>query len=372
MAKITSEILRATAPLTKKATRDRFLPYLNLLLPHFEINNELRICAFLATCTLESDYWKATAEYGKGKGRKYAKVYTDTGKAYYGRGIIQNTWRDAYEDFTAYVKRNWSWLRELEDANRIQSPDFVLDPDLLTQPFWAVLAACWFWHKNKLNKLADGGLKNFFAIQGITNRGNATKKALAYAERLQIYENLRRFLPDGFSLDPLKDSAAVTKPTDGNPKENEQAGGGESTSTESSSDTQETATQGQPPITEPEKIAIEKPEKQNFLSKMWKKISGFFVGQSLLDYATEKWGQVQALGLSPEFWKRIFYIAIACGVVYIIAEFYRHWQWKRDQNKITDLLVTANSTSDNVVTLAATEDLPKLKEAGYRIIQRGA
>jgi putative chitinase len=207
MAKITSEILRATAPLTKKAIRDRFLPYLNLLLPHFEINNELRICAFLATCTLESAYWRATAEYGKGKGKAYGRIHKDTGKAYYGRGIIQNTWRDAYEDFTAYVKRNWSWLQPMAGVK--DAPDFVQNPDLLTELFWAVLAACWFWHRNKLNNLADGGLKKFFAIQGITNRGDAEKKALHYADRLAIYETLRRTLPDNFALDPLKDSAVT-------------------------------------------------------------------------------------------------------------------------------------------------------------------
>lgn len=205
MAKITSEILQATAPKTRKATRDRFLPDLNKLLPHFEINNELRISAFLATCCLESDYWKATAEYGKGKGRAYARVYKDTGKAYYGRGIIQNTWRDAYENFTEYVTRNWSWLQDLAGVS--DAPNFVTNPDLLTEPFWAVLGACWFWHRNKFNKLADSGLKNFFAIQGLTNRGDAEKKALHYESRLAIYETLRRFLSDNFTLDSKVSSA---------------------------------------------------------------------------------------------------------------------------------------------------------------------
>ncbi len=185
------------------------MPDLNKLLPHFEINNELRISAFLATCCIESDYWKATSEYGKGKGRAYAKVYKDTGKAYYGRGIIQNTWRDAYENFTAYVKRNWSWLQPMAGVK--DAPNFVTDPDLLTEPFWAVLGACWFWHRNALNKRADGGLKSFFAIQGIVNRGTPTKQALHYADRLAIYETLRRTIPDNFSIE-LKKLTSTDKP----------------------------------------------------------------------------------------------------------------------------------------------------------------
>lgn len=198
MSKITPEILKVIAPRTIKAKRDRFLPDLNKLLPHYQISNELRVSAFLATCCIESDYWKATAEYGKGKGKVYARIYKDTGKAYYGRGIIQNTWRKAYEDFTGYVSRNWSWLQPMSGIK--DAPDFVTDPDLLTEPFWAVLGACWFWHRNKLNIRADGGVKNFFAIQGIVNRGNPAKKALHYTDRLAIYETLRRVIPDDFTL----------------------------------------------------------------------------------------------------------------------------------------------------------------------------
>jgi len=206
---ITSEILKTIAPNTPKAKRDRFLPYLNKALPAYGINTELRISAFLATCAVESAWFKATEEYGKGKGRYYGKPDKVTGKIYYGRGIIQLTHKKNYQAFTDYVKKNWSdiYPRTVDIPSEIAfNADFVKRPELAAELFWAVESACWFWQANNLNKYADKGVTGFFATQGITNKGSATKRALGYAERLETYETLRRILPDNFTL---KNSTAV-------------------------------------------------------------------------------------------------------------------------------------------------------------------
>lgn len=368
MSKITTEILKAIAPSTPKAKRDRFLPDMNKLLPHFEINNKLRVAAFLATCCLESDYFKATSEYGKGKGRPYAKVYADTGYAYYGRGIIQNTWRDAYENFTAYVKRNWSWLKEMAGVE--SAPDFVADPDLLTEPFWAVLAACWFWHRNKLNARADGGLKNFFGIQGIVNRGSADKKALHYADRLAIYETLRRTLPDNFNLVLPAESPAEPKPATIQPETSETrvdgaASPGSSSSESSQSATEETISaekkteQGvikseQTVLNQQnvnEDAPVNEPKPQGFTAKLFAGLVSLLGGTLLYDSL----GKFSGIQFSAQS------IYIICFVIFLTFLGFCVWAvldaWKSNERTRNEVLANTDITRKNIVWVK-----PEVKE----------
>lgn len=67
-------------------------------------------------------------EYGKGKGKKYGQRfwyngnrYSDVNHIYYGRGHVQNTWRDIYEKLTVAAKKEGHiW-------------DFVNNPELLLE-----------------------------------------------------------------------------------------------------------------------------------------------------------------------------------------------------------------------------------------------
>jgi len=73
-----------------------------------------------ATAHHETDRkFQAIEEYGKGKGKKYGKPDPQTGKAYYGRGLVQLTWKDNYEKMGKVFK--------VDLANR---PEKVLDLDL--------------------------------------------------------------------------------------------------------------------------------------------------------------------------------------------------------------------------------------------------
>lgn len=57
-----------------------------------------------------------------------------------GRGVIQITGRFNYTECSRYLFND---LRLVED------------PDLLREPMYAVLSACWFWDRNKLNEICD-------------------------------------------------------------------------------------------------------------------------------------------------------------------------------------------------------------------------
>ncbi len=195
---ITADLLKQMVPKGKGKIIPSLIDPLNLVLPYYDITNEYRVCAFLATAAPESDWFQTLREYGKGAGRAYGKPNKITGLVYYGRGIFQNTWEKGYRLFSEYVKENWDAIKLRAGID--EAPDFVANPELLATPYWAVEAACWYWQVNGLEKYADQGLKGFFGLQGLVNRGSAKKKALNYDERLASYETARRVFPDDFTL----------------------------------------------------------------------------------------------------------------------------------------------------------------------------
>lgn len=183
-----SEVLKKLAPRTPASKRDRFVPFLEEATKRYGIDTELRLAAFLATCCFESDYFRTTVEYRATRGR--AKVlqdkYWNTG--FYGRGLIQLTHKANYEAFSKSMFGRYPQFK----------PDlFVVQPHRVADEEWAVESACWFWQRNNLNKYADKG--DFFAIQGLVNRGSATKKALEYETRLSLYDIALRAIPDDYS-----------------------------------------------------------------------------------------------------------------------------------------------------------------------------
>lgn len=58
------------------------------------------------------------AEYGKGKGRKYGKPDVTTQQVYYGRGFVQLTWKENYENMSKVV-----------GADLVYHPDLAMQLD---------------------------------------------------------------------------------------------------------------------------------------------------------------------------------------------------------------------------------------------------
>lgn len=146
-------------------------------LPKFEITTPARVAGFVAQCQHESADFTALQEnlnYGaKGLMSIFKKYYTDEALAkrherkpelianrvyssrmgngdeasgdgwkFRGRGILQITGRSNYTQCS----------RDLFGDDTLAD-----DPDLLRTPEYAVLSACWFWHKNGLNAICDKG-----------------------------------------------------------------------------------------------------------------------------------------------------------------------------------------------------------------------
>jgi len=154
----------------------------------FELNTPLRLAHFLAQAGHESGGFKAVNEnlnYGAkgllGIFKKYfptpekAALYerkpekianlvyggrmgngaeaTGEGYKFRGRGYIQLTGKDNYKAFDAVVPENL-----------LETPDLVATK-------YPLLSAAWFFHKNGLHKLADGGATDA-VVTSVTKRVN--------------------------------------------------------------------------------------------------------------------------------------------------------------------------------------------------------
>lgn len=74
----------------------------------------------LATAHHETDRkFQAIEEYGKGQGRPYGVTDPATGKKYYGRGLVQLTWKDNYRK-----------MGNVFEVDLVKNPEKVLDLDL--------------------------------------------------------------------------------------------------------------------------------------------------------------------------------------------------------------------------------------------------
>jgi putative chitinase len=154
----------------------------------FELNTPLRLAHFLAQCGHESAGFKATSEnlnYGakgllsifkkyfptEAKAKEYERkpekianlVYggrmgngpeaSGEGFKFRGRGYIQLTGKDNYKAFDAVVPE-----------------DILANPDLVASKY-PLLSAAWFFHKNGLHKIADGGATDA-VVTSVTKRVN--------------------------------------------------------------------------------------------------------------------------------------------------------------------------------------------------------
>ena len=187
---------------------DSVLNQLPTVIGKFELNTPLRLAHFLAQCGHESGGFKIAAENlnysAKGlngifkkyfptldaalayerKPEKIAnKVYASRmgngneasgdGFKFRGRGFIQLTGRDNYTAFGKSI-----------------GVDIANNPDLVGTEY-KLLSAAWFWSKNGLNKLADGGASDS-VVTSITKRVNGG--TIGLADRIKHFNEYYKLL----------------------------------------------------------------------------------------------------------------------------------------------------------------------------------
>jgi len=174
----------------------------------FEINSPLRLAHFLAQCGHESGGFKLVQEnlnYGaKGLMGIFKKYFPDEATAlayerkpekianvvyasrmgngdktsgdgwkFHGRGFIQLTGKDNYVAFGKSI-----------------SEDLSTTPDLVATKY-ALLSAAWFFNKNGLHKLADGGATDA-VVTSITKRVNGG--TIGLADRIKHFKEYHALL----------------------------------------------------------------------------------------------------------------------------------------------------------------------------------
>ena len=88
----------------------------------------------LATAKWETAHtMRPIEEYGKGSGRPYGKPDPVTGKAYYGRGYVQLTW-----------KTNYQKAKDELGPDFVNHPELALDPKLAARILFRGMAEGWF------------------------------------------------------------------------------------------------------------------------------------------------------------------------------------------------------------------------------------
>jgi putative chitinase len=164
------------------------------ILPKYEINTIERVAGFLAQCQHESADFNVVQENLNYSVLNLQKVF----RKYFPNGTIATQYARKPEKIANRVYANrmgngneasgdgWKYrgrgiLQLTGKANYAACSQvlfgddtLVKNPDLLSQPHYALLSACWFWEKNNLNAFCDKR-----DIVGMTKRVNGGVNGLA-------------------------------------------------------------------------------------------------------------------------------------------------------------------------------------------------
>lgn len=179
---MTGEQLKRIMPNALSSNIDKYLPYLNELMPRFGINTQLRCQHFIAQVALESGELRYNTEIASGKAYDTGRLAValgntpaadGDGQKYKGRGLIQLTGTNNYREFNKYLRNNL-----------MENVDVLAHPEIVAEPRYSVMTACWFFWKSGCLALADKD-----DVRAVTKRVNGGYNGL---ERRTLYLNRAR------------------------------------------------------------------------------------------------------------------------------------------------------------------------------------
>ncbi len=150
---MTGDQLKRIMPNALSSNINKYLPYLNELMPKFGITTQLRKAHFLAQVAHESGELRYNTEIASGKAYDTGRLAIalgntpaadGDGQKYKGRGLIQLTGTTNYRKFNFY----------LHDVLK-EETDVLQNPEKVAEPRYAVMTACWFFKTSGCLALAD-------------------------------------------------------------------------------------------------------------------------------------------------------------------------------------------------------------------------
>lgn len=192
MIKITLDHLKTICGAPDSAAQ--FIDPLNIYMDAYQINTHVRICGFLGQVAEESAAFSRTLEEASGKryeGRRdLGNIQPGDGVKFKGRGLIQITGRNGYQDASMHLYKD----RRL-----------LIHPELLEAPDGAVMSACWYWFSRGLNGMMDVSLTHRWKVkingkpmtmstyQWATEKINGGQNG--YADRLKFFQKALEVIP---------------------------------------------------------------------------------------------------------------------------------------------------------------------------------
>lgn len=174
--KITSQQLKGIYPASTEVNRMKYLPWINEFAGLYAVDTYERVCAFVAQIGHESAQLRYVEELASGQAyegrRDLGNVRTGDGVRYKGRGLIQITGRANYKKLTGEF-----------------GVDFINNPELLTQPQWAVLSAFWYWKDRRLNDYCRLSIEDFKKLTKAINGGYN-----GLANRIDLWNRAKKVL----------------------------------------------------------------------------------------------------------------------------------------------------------------------------------
>ncbi len=206
--KLTFEMIKHIMPNATAARINTALPSLESTAIHYEINNQKRLSAWLATIAQESGELRYNAEIASGSAyegrRDLGNTQKGDGPRFKGHGKIQITGRDAHEAYTEYIRQ----------SGHVPFVDFTEEPQKLAQEPYSTDSAGWFVNGYKqINYLADADNFLLYSVR-VNGRNKRTGLPNNWAERQAYYERALEIIPEDFSFDDPDVPAVATPPPD--------------------------------------------------------------------------------------------------------------------------------------------------------------
>jgi len=123
--------------------------------------------------------------------------------------------------------------------------------------------------------------------------------------------------------------------------------------------------------TPPEKVAVVAAKPESVFSKMYTKIAGALVGNTLFSSVLSYFQSLTGITVDPVVFGIVIGLVILFTLIWLVYELVQKSKTKKIQRELDELLVKENSTATNTVQIIPSDEAALYRAKGYKIITRG-